>query len=421
MRSQKASPLRRLVVLGLVAALAAGCQSKSREPRRLAFPTFQAEALFPEYQSTKGLPERAGASAPTQFAQDLNPEFAGVPASEPEGQNVPLGSAMIARIPSQGGWTWSLEDGATLIVHAPSAGRPGALVYAEPFSPAIHDHPSAEHLRFQITIDPDLAESYLKLAGAGVLLGGRANPLEAHLSPSEAARWAQLLKTKTLGRGLGFRPTRGTFTGWRWVGRNAQGVTLRCGRHLGVWSEPRLLPAPVLRTFAGRAIELDQPASTLPAAGASSSAVSASLILGSATDRDEETGVHFAVLCVREPRCLAYKELAQFLDSIQTAEGSLLERLRTAPPIPFQDLAQQSGLKLLPSSAMPEVAKLTGACDCSADLHDCPDFRTHEEAQACLEHCKDLGSGDIHRLDQDNDGDACECDPRKRGRCVREW
>ncbi len=47
-------------------------------------------------------------------------------------------------------------------------------------------------------------------------------------------------------------------------------------------------------------------------------------------------------------------------------------------------------------------------CDCSGDLYNCSDFATHAEAQACYNHCQSLGRGDIHRLDNDNDGIACE-------------
>jgi len=47
-------------------------------------------------------------------------------------------------------------------------------------------------------------------------------------------------------------------------------------------------------------------------------------------------------------------------------------------------------------------------CDCTANLYNCPDFPTQHEAQACFEHCRDLGAGDIHRLDRDHDGIACE-------------
>ncbi|MEO6191672.1 MAG: excalibur calcium-binding domain-containing protein [Thermoanaerobaculia bacterium] len=50
-------------------------------------------------------------------------------------------------------------------------------------------------------------------------------------------------------------------------------------------------------------------------------------------------------------------------------------------------------------------------CNCTANLYDCRAFPTHYEAQACFEYCQDLGVGDIHRLDRDHDGIACEWNP----------
>lgn len=47
-------------------------------------------------------------------------------------------------------------------------------------------------------------------------------------------------------------------------------------------------------------------------------------------------------------------------------------------------------------------------CDCSGDHYNCADFPTQAEAQRCYQYCLDAGAGDIHRLDQDNDGVACE-------------
>jgi micrococcal nuclease len=53
----------------------------------------------------------------------------------------------------------------------------------------------------------------------------------------------------------------------------------------------------------------------------------------------------------------------------------------------------------------------TGPCSCSGNLYNCPDFNTQAEAQACYNHCMNLGYGDVHRLDADNDGRACESLP----------
>jgi len=47
-------------------------------------------------------------------------------------------------------------------------------------------------------------------------------------------------------------------------------------------------------------------------------------------------------------------------------------------------------------------------CSCSGDLYNCPDFSSHVSAQACYNYCVSLGRGDIHRLDGDGNGLACE-------------
>ena len=47
-------------------------------------------------------------------------------------------------------------------------------------------------------------------------------------------------------------------------------------------------------------------------------------------------------------------------------------------------------------------------CDCSYNRYDCKDFSGHTAAQACYEYCISLGKGDVHKLDSDKDGLACE-------------
>lgn len=50
-------------------------------------------------------------------------------------------------------------------------------------------------------------------------------------------------------------------------------------------------------------------------------------------------------------------------------------------------------------------------CGCSGNIYNCGDFSTHAQAQACYEYCVSQGRGDVHRLDGDNDGSACESLP----------
>ncbi len=53
----------------------------------------------------------------------------------------------------------------------------------------------------------------------------------------------------------------------------------------------------------------------------------------------------------------------------------------------------------------------SGPCLCDSDRYNCSDFPTHAAAQACFDYCVSLGVGDIHRLDRDNNGVACESLP----------
>ena len=97
-------------------------------------------------------------------------------------------------------------------------------------------------------------------------------------------------------------------------------------------------------------------------------------------------------------------------------------QVSTYPPdVRYQDLflkmqqeAREAGRGLwgatptpLPTTQPPPAA----VCDCSGNIYNCSDFSTHAQAQACYEYCKSLGRGDIHRLDGDNDGIACESLP----------
>ena len=56
-------------------------------------------------------------------------------------------------------------------------------------------------------------------------------------------------------------------------------------------------------------------------------------------------------------------------------------------------------------------------CACHANLYNCAavadgaDFPSQVQAQACYHHYLSLGRGDIHHLDADHDGTACEESP----------
>ena len=63
------------------------------------------------------------------------------------------------------------------------------------------------------------------------------------------------------------------------------------------------------------------------------------------------------------------------------------------------------------ATKLPPTATATtaaGPCLCYADLYNCDDFSTQAAAQACFNYCQSLGAGDVHHLDNDHDGIACE-------------
>lgn len=56
----------------------------------------------------------------------------------------------------------------------------------------------------------------------------------------------------------------------------------------------------------------------------------------------------------------------------------------------------------------PTLPPQSAVCSCSGDTLNCGDFSSHSSAQACFNYCISQGRGDIHRLDGNNDGTACE-------------
>ena len=56
----------------------------------------------------------------------------------------------------------------------------------------------------------------------------------------------------------------------------------------------------------------------------------------------------------------------------------------------------------------PTATEEPAVSECWGIPYDCRDFETQVEAQACFDHCWSEVGFDVHRLDGDGDGDACE-------------
>jgi hypothetical protein len=61
--------------------------------------------------------------------------------------------------------------------------------------------------------------------------------------------------------------------------------------------------------------------------------------------------------------------------------------------------------------SMIEQPSPTPVCGCTENSYDCSDFNTQIQAQACFDYCITQEKGDIHKLDKNGDGIACESLP----------
>lgn len=59
---------------------------------------------------------------------------------------------------------------------------------------------------------------------------------------------------------------------------------------------------------------------------------------------------------------------------------------------------------------VPGIVGTRSSCSCTADLYECSDFASQEEAQACFDFCRKF-VGDVHQLDADGDGLVCVSEP----------
>jgi VCBS repeat-containing protein len=97
--------------------------------------------------------------------------------------------------------------------------------------------------------------------------------------------------------------------------------------------------------------------------------------------------------------------LVIYRESPPPSETPSPEPTETTPPPPTETTTPP------PPQPTPTIDGVPGFCTCTGPDLDCADFSTQNQAQACFEHCKSLGYGDVYRLDGDNDGKACEALP----------
>lgn len=99
-------------------------------------------------------------------------------------------------------------------------------------------------------------------------------------------------------------------------------------------------------------------------------------------------------------------------DNAKTTTPAMVTASPTRFMSPDSDTPAPPTARVITQKPTSATLVLTGAsaksCDCSADLYNCKDFKYHVDAQACYESCKSQNKGDVHKLDADSNGSACE-------------
>ena len=106
---------------------------------------------------------------------------------------------------------------------------------------------------------------------------------------------------------------------------------------------------------------------------------------------------------------LPYKYQSEFKEAQKNAETN--QRGLWAPGVcEEKEAAPTQQSTPAPTPTPTQQPQSTSGYSCSANTYNCTDFSTHAEAQSVYEMCGGV-SNDIHRLDQDKDGEACESLP----------
>jgi len=120
----------------------------------------------------------------------------------------------------------------------------------------------------------------------------------------------------------------------------------------------------------------------------------------------------------RYGRLLRYVFVGDTFVNYELVKQGFASSLRYPPDTACADLFDQAeqtaataGLGMWAATPLYPTATVVASgpvCSCSSNQYNCSDFGTHARAQACYDYCISVGAGDVHRLDGDSNGSACE-------------
>jgi micrococcal nuclease len=123
-------------------------------------------------------------------------------------------------------------------------------------------------------------------------------------------------------------------------------------------------------------------------------------------------GTNFNQMMIKEGYAYeyTYSSVYKYQSEFKQAEG----QAKTFKKGLWADGACQEEVAQVQTVSTPEpnveITTIPTENSCSSNVYNCGDFTTHAQAQATYEYCGGVDN-DIHRLDKDKDGQACESLP----------
>lgn len=296
-----------------------GCNDSFNE-RSLPQPSFQASQMFGQVSikqsSTKKVDNDPFA------ALDVGKK---VSVETSEIQLVSLGGIITTEIPMDAmgnAWIVSSQKNEFLITYIdPESEKtiPKVIIYGL-YDTSSDEYPTFAIRRFISTVDPFLEQSGLWQAQPFLASLLSSISLQNPLSIDNFHR-ATNPYLPSIGLGLGYKSLQGTFSGWKWIGRNGNDVNLRIGNTKGkfipVQDDIKLL----LQNFDASSY-LENPSldilnelSDLQKSIYEQSGMPAEMFLGSVGYQNQN--IFVAVMCVTQPTCKQEKAIISFFDEMR--------------------------------------------------------------------------------------------------------
>lgn len=107
------------------------------------------------------------------------------------------------------------------------------------------------------------------------------------------------------------------------------------------------------------------------------------------------------------------KIIAENIEDIVADIAKVIEQPAAEPPVntlvPINSIKPAETTK--ETNVIPSTEAVPATCLCNGDIYNCGDFNYHSQAQAEYECCLREVGKDVHRLDGNSDGVACESLP----------